>query len=1048
MRFIATINLLLLAIAIQQTRAQGAVYVWDQPAFGQFDAASSWTLYPGGVPAGGPESGDSVVFGFTQSTTLQEISVLHVVDSFSEDAWVFSGEYEFRFGNPNLTYSLGELTLGGGDGEVLDGQPVAVGINPPSGDANLRVGIPQFSSPGTVVSSRVTIGGPPPAGDPVRAGTLTLSGAGNLWHNTGPTIEEGGRTFIGAYGNEGVLRVESGAVFQNDFDLSVGGGTRREKGIPEIGTGHLYVDGVGSQVQADTIEVGARAGDPDANFETEGEVEVTGGALLDVQRMIVGDPLRGITGLATQPSRVAIGSPLDPPLSPISTASIGTSLTIDHSTASISVADSGRVTVGSATELDGAVSVGSGGSLRGVGTVFGNVVVANTGLINPGTSMSPGTLNVDGDVTLGTDARLFVMLGGTLAGSEFDALDATGTASLGGQLIVSLEDGYVPGPNDIYRILTGSAISGDFASTDLPPLPDDYKWRVVRDDSNGFVDLWAFTPLDNNWTDPFGGSFQAASNWSQGEVADEDDVAVFNLDAAYEVHLESDANSYRTQVRAGEVTVDLDGHTWTIQSGDFFMPHLVVGLESGDDAELRLTGGALITSTVDIAADSNSTGVMHVTGQSASLTMDDRLTVGERGTGELLVNQGAQVNIWRFNVGNFDTSNGTATVSGVSSELNVETDIDVGDEGVGELHITDGATVSNDDATIGNDGVGTVFVGGAGTVWTNAGDLKVGEDGQGELTIADGAMVFNDTASIAEDPGSGGDVYVNGASSTWGNSGSLRVGGDSFGSGGDGLLQVDGGLVTVEETLQIWESGTVRLEDGAISASDVNVVASGELELLGGTLSFDSFSGALNNEAALLDVGRETHIATVTGSVSHGPAAALKLELDGPGAGEYDQLIVNGELHLDGTLELSLGDGFAPALGQVFDVFDATMISGVFSILHLPPVPELAWDLSALYSDGQISLGLAGDFNNDGIVGIADYTVWRNSLGSTGLTPYTLGDGNGDGNITVEDYDIWKSQFGQSNPEAVAASDSAAVPEPSTLVLLLAAVCLSFWRKH
>jgi hypothetical protein len=63
---------------------------------------------------------------------------------------------------------------------------------------------------------------------------------------------------------------------------------------------------------------------------------------------------------------------------------------------------------------------------------------------------------------------------------------------------------------------------------------------------------------------------------------------------------------------------------------------------------------------------------------------------------------------------------------------------------------------------------------------------------------------------------------------------------------------------------------------------------------------------------------------------------------------------------------------------------------------------------------------LDGDFNGDDVVDAADYTVWRDGLGTV---------------YTVDDYDLWKTNFG-----AMAGSGAvgvASVPEPSTLLLLI-----------
>ena len=76
---------------------------------------------------------------------------------------------------------------------------------------------------------------------------------------------------------------------------------------------------------------------------------------------------------------------------------------------------------------------------------------------------------------------------------------------------------------------------------------------------------------------------------------------------------------------------------------------------------------------------------------------------------------------------------------------------------------------------------------------------------------------------------------------------------------------------------------------------------------------------------------------------------------------------------------------------------------------------------------------LVGDYNGNGVVDAADYTVWRDTLGDS-VTPGTGADGDGDGNIDPDDYNLWVTNFGNSSP-----SNSASVPEPGTLALLLAA---------
>jgi hypothetical protein len=80
-------------------------------------------------------------------------------------------------------------------------------------------------------------------------------------------------------------------------------------------------------------------------------------------------------------------------------------------------------------------------------------------------------------------------------------------------------------------------------------------------------------------------------------------------------------------------------------------------------------------------------------------------------------------------------------------------------------------------------------------------------------------------------------------------------------------------------------------------------------------------------------------------------------------------------------------------------------------------------------------LDLPGDYNVDGVVDAADYSVWRNHLGSDTSLPNDDTAGVGD-----DDYVRWKTHFGET-PDAGAGSLSALrVPEPATSLLALAGV--------
>ena len=80
-----------------------------------------------------------------------------------------------------------------------------------------------------------------------------------------------------------------------------------------------------------------------------------------------------------------------------------------------------------------------------------------------------------------------------------------------------------------------------------------------------------------------------------------------------------------------------------------------------------------------------------------------------------------------------------------------------------------------------------------------------------------------------------------------------------------------------------------------------------------------------------------------------------------------------------------------------------------------------------------------GDYNKDGVVDAADYTVWRDTLGATTGTEtnHPAADTNHDFLVNDLDYDLWKSNFGQPGTGAGGSTvGGVGVPEPATISLL------------
>ncbi len=127
--------------------------------------------------------------------------------------------------------------------------------------------------------------------------------------------------------------------------------------------------------------------------------------------------------------------------------------------------------------------------------------------------------------------------------------------------------------------------------------------------------------------------------------------------------------------------------------------------------------------------------------------------------------------------------------------------------------------------------------------------------------------------------------------------------------------------------------------------------------------------------------------------------------------------------------------------GDAIDFGNGSGLHTVSSILPsgatLSNSAELVYRLS--FTDGTSGIftsiiggSATGDFNHDGIVDAADYVVWRKGLGTT---------------YTQNDYNVWRAHFGQTSGSGSSAIANAAVPEPTTFVLLMFAAAGWCFRR-
>ncbi|MGE3241964.1 MAG: hypothetical protein AB7G28_18425 [Pirellulales bacterium] len=448
----------------------------------------------------------------------------------------------------------------------------------------------------------------------------------------------------------------------------------------------------------------------------------------------------------------------------------------------------------------------------------------------------------------------------------------------------------------------------------------------------------------------------------------------------------------------------------------------------------------------------------YLAGSSGSVTVEDAgsswtnsgvLTVGHLGHGAINVGGGASVvSTADIVLADLAGSSATATVDGVGSLLRSQTNLVIGSQGSASLNITGGGQARGFFTYVGRgaSAAGTVKVSGAGSLF-RSGDCYIGrgEIGDGDVTVENGGAMRTSNGYIGSSAGSS--VTVDGAGSSWVATQLVQVGRVGLGT----LRITQGGLVDVNSHLYLgyFSTGNGRLElvDGTLRLHGGNLVINSGV----GTFAFEGGRvegvGTINLHAPLVQSGGTLAPGNSVGTtiVESGytlNAGRLEFEINGlgtPGT-NWDLLRVNGAVNLLGSDALANGElavllGFAPALGNQFLILQndySAPITGTFAsgAKVSADFGNRRFDFEIRYNAGDgndialftQAIHLIGDFNEDGRVDAADYTKWRDGLGTT---------------YTQAQYNEWRSHFGQT---AGSASSASAIPEPAGASLLFVAI--------
>jgi fibronectin-binding autotransporter adhesin len=714
------------------------------------------------------------------------------------------------------------------------------------------------------------------------------------------------------------------------------------------------------------------------------------------------------------------------------TSGMGSITAFGTHTAAVTVDGAGSGSTSSKWSVSGRLDVGRNDGTNTLDIINGGQVSDNFGYIAPAGSNATGAVTVDGANSQWTNSgNLIIAEGGPDGEGDTGSLAITN----GGRV-----------RNSTACIGCGAGASGAVTVAGTNSNWNNTALLYVGEGGDGSLDISA------------GGSINADSVYIGNDTGS---TGVVSISGAGSGEINSSSFIVGEQ---GNGTFNV-GDAADVSVQGLIVGDIANGVANISNATLH-TGGE-----VDVANLGGSTGTVMLTDggrwDHTGSTPSDVLVVGKYGGGELDVLSGSQMNLQGQApvVLGEQTGGGQGTVNidGAMSQLSVELQyVDVGEQGAGTIHVTAGGSVlaSNSDVGVAVQGgsTGVISVDGAGST-IEAGMLEVGRAGTGELHVAGGATVTTPVITFASEMGSSGMGTVDGTDSTLSATtgmGQIIVGGNdqasltvSGGALAEALQVIIGDGNNANGTMLVTGSGSElhATDEVLVGFSGVgSLTVSTGASVISPTVTVNDQSSIGGNGTIVGDLDNHGTVAPgaspgalhVDGNYTQPSTGHLQIEIGGlTAASDYDQLLVTSDVTLDGTLQVSLINSFMPAVGNSFDILDFVGRTGTFATLDLPTLPSnLAWNTTQLYSNGIISIALAGDFNFDGQVDAADYVVWRKGLGSTYMQ---------------SDYDVWRANFGTTVGSSAANASAVAVPEPraASLTVLAWGIILLYarWKR-
>ena len=369
------------------------------------------------------------------------------------------------------------------DGGVVNSQDVKIGLGPINSGLSSAVvqGVNSSGNPSTwLVTTGLSVG----VND---AGTLEILGGGIV--KASPqlmNIGDLGRVHVGGVGpanTRSTLEAKGCSMDGGDAFLTIDGG-----GLVKF-SDQVQIGGAGRG----TVTVTGRAPNsgprselfftaPDEEFHV-GFVSGTVGILniIDSGAVFVSCSAMNIGSVNSGTGLVIVGT--TDPAAPASSLSVTGNLNVGGNPFAAVDAGAGVLVIVDGTVLvNGNVAVRDSGTIQGRGLLTVTGRLTNFGVITPG--LSPGILTLAGDFEQDATGAVIAEIAGPTPGTQHDQFIVTGSATMGGRLVLQFMNGYAPKTGEHFDVLkmTG-ATTGDFATIDVLGLAPGAQFQTAL--SNG-----------------------------------------------------------------------------------------------------------------------------------------------------------------------------------------------------------------------------------------------------------------------------------------------------------------------------------------------------------------------------------------------------------------------------------------------------------------------------------------------------------------------------------------------------------------------------------